>query len=557
MLPPARGGMVMRTAVIVLAATLTAAQAPAPASDDFTAALMRAWCSSGTEAAVAEAPEFRPRIIEGFGVGALDIAATPGAKAWFDYGLQSAWAFNHRGAVEAFKEAQRLDPSCAMCIWGEAWATGPTINFGIEPAQAAQMLARVEAAEALMESESDLNKALIAALRLRLSGAERRRDAKFADAMVALANSAPENNELQVLAADAEMIAGREPTIAMARLERVLARAPEHTGAIHFYIHAAEWAGENAKAEPYANRLGALAPGASHLIHMPSHTFYRLGRYREAGDVNLQAVRADERLLAGSGWDEPLEQLAYHGHNVHFGMSGAMMAGDRRVALELARHYEATWTTTSEEPSAYSEILFAAALIARARYADPQEVLALSAPSGGPYLNAMWHYARGEAYARLGDVAGVEREAAAMRVTGGGFRSYGGMRSMAQDLARVSRDVLNGRAAMLSQRHDVARRAFLRAARVQERAFPDGDPPLFWYPVRRSVAVALLEAGRAEEAAVEARKVLEDWPRDPMTLLVLARAERALGDEAAADAHEAAAREGWVGDVASVDARVI
>src|SRR5688572_11248269 len=117
------GVRVMRTAVIVLAAALAAAPAPAPASDDFTTLLMRAWCSSGSEGG--SAPEVRPTLVEGLGNGSLAIAANAEAKAWFDYGLQSAWAFNHRGAVEAFKEAQRLDPSCAMCVWGEAWAAGP------------------------------------------------------------------------------------------------------------------------------------------------------------------------------------------------------------------------------------------------------------------------------------------------------------------------------------------------------------------------------------------------------------------------------------------------
>lgn len=543
----------IRLAFVTLAAALVGASASP--GNTLSQLLLSSFCKTEIEAAPTAA-QSRPTMVSGFGSGAMDISANAEAKRWFDYGLQNAWAFNHAAAVAAFVEAQRLDPACAMCIWGEAWSGGPTINFPVDEATANGLLERVRAAEALATNESATNKALIDALRVRYSGNLNRRSGAFADAMVALANQTPNDDTLQVLAADAEMIADRAPEQAMSRLEQVLARAPEHTGAIHFYIHSAEWAGQNEKAEPYADRLGALAPAASHLIHMPSHTYYRLGRYREAGVANLEAVRADQRYLRDTSSDMPLEEVPYHSHNVHFGMGGAMMAGDGDLALELARHYESTWTKPVPEAD-YREVLKAAALLAQARYGEPAELLALAEPSGGAYLRGMWRYARGEALARQGDAAAVEREARAMQVEMRGFNAYGRRASNTRALVSISRDVLLGRAALLRDQPRDAHRYFQRAARLQERTFDGGDPPLFWYPVRRSAALALLEAGRAREAAIEARKVLEDWPNDPMTLVVLARAERSLGNAAAADAHSAAAQTGWAGDLGAVNERLI
>src|SRR5262249_32826017 len=81
-------------------------------------------------------------------------------------------------------------------------------------------------------------------------------------------------------------------------LERVLARNPGHAGAIHLYIHAVEASDRPKRAEPYADRLRGAIPGAGHLVHMPSHIYYRVGRYLDALEDNKTAVKVDEKYLA-------------------------------------------------------------------------------------------------------------------------------------------------------------------------------------------------------------------------------------------------------------------
>ncbi len=103
---------------------------------------------------------------------------------------------------------------------------------------------------------------------------------------------------------------------------------------------------------------------------------------------------------------------------------------------------------------------------------------------------------------------------------------------------------------MLDGQPAVAAQAYRKAAMIQERRLRMmSDPPGWWYPVRRSLAAALLQDGKPDQAAAEARQVLKTWPNDPVTLAVLAQAERKLGDGKAADQHLTQARRGWRGSL--------
>jgi hypothetical protein len=106
-------------------------------------------------------------------------------------------------------------------------------------------------------------------------------------------------------------------------LEAVLQRAPDDTGAIHFYIHATEMDGAGVRALPYAEKLQALAPAASHLVHMPSHTYFWAGRYRAAELSNLDAVEIDKLNAARLKLKGGVFGLVYHGHNVQYGEGAA------------------------------------------------------------------------------------------------------------------------------------------------------------------------------------------------------------------------------------------
>jgi hypothetical protein len=123
---------------------------------------------------------------------------------------------------------------------------------------------------------------------------------------------------------------GRTPKgkigVAMQTVEKVLGRNPNHPGAIHLYIHLTEASTTPERAEPYANRLASLMPGAGHLVHMGSHTFFRVGRYQDSTATNKQAVQVDEAYLARVK-AEGIYPYGYYPHNIHFVRPGA---DDRR-----------------------------------------------------------------------------------------------------------------------------------------------------------------------------------------------------------------------------------
>ncbi len=481
-----------------------------------------------------EAP---PKLLDGYGNGGFPVTTDVAeAQAYFINGMVLASAFAHKASIAAMKESTRLDPDCAMCLWGLAYTSGPTLNYGKDAEERVELLTMARKADKLAhrhgtERERALTHALLSRFR---PGDTKRRDRDYANATAGLAGRYPDDDMINVLAADATLIAAsKEEELkpaglkAMTFLEPVLARSPESTPAIHFYIHASEVGGRSADAEPYADRLTALAPAASHLIHMPSHTWYWVGRYQDAADANMRAVRIDQANAARLGHAEHggAFELPYHAHNVIFGLGGAMMAGDSRGALMLARPLIEN-AQDKEKASPFMQLYSAAGYFAVARFDDPLAVLALKEPKL-PYLKAAWHYARGEAFAYQRDVDAIraERDAIPAQLVEGEISDDN---RAPEQLLGITRAVLKGRIAALESRWADAADAYRDGAAIEET--PDfqlfSDPPAFWYPVRRDLAATLLASGDKSGALREAEATLKLRPKDPSTLAIIAKAQR-------------------------------
>lgn len=547
----------------ILAAGLMVALVPGFTQADATAPpiLALGLCASGLVDAVAKAdtPSAPVTLKSGYGASSWKITTrSPEAQAFFDNGLQLGHAFAHKAAVAAFEEAARRDPDCAMCLWGQAWAGGATINYTVDAETQGKMAALMARATTLAAKATPLEREMIAAMtaRYKQGGGKGPGDDAYAKAMDALARANPDDNELAVLAADALMVpaslrnAKANLPRAVELLEATLKRDPDSAPAIHFYIHATEMSGFTARAEPYADKLEALAPAASHLVHMPSHTYYWVGRYEDALQSNVRAARIDQANAKAQGFGDDAFKLFYHGHNVQFGMAGALMSGDADGGLALARSAIA-YAPQLKPDDAWNQMVAGAAYATSARLAPPEDVLALAEP-GQPYLKSMWRYARAEALGRQGDVAGLRREAAQVELGKGALKSFGDYAGQMAEATKLARLVLDGRAAMLDGRAQEAAKILRKAAELEEKRFADMTDPPIWYPARRSLAAALLASGDAEGAAREARATLVRRPADPITLNVLAQAERKLGQTAQADAHQAQARKGWSGDLSTV-----
>ena len=501
-------------------------------------------------------------LLAGYGSGGFAIrTANPEAQAYFSNGMQLAHAFAHEPAIAAFRRAVQLDPGCAMCVWGEAWSRGPTINYRIEAGKAVELAALADRAATLAVDHPPTERALIAALqkRYRDGGGDGAGDLAFAAAMDALARTAPDDDEIAVVAADAWMIPAshhderKHLDRAVELLAGVLARHPDDSAAIHFYIHATEMNGVGADALPYVQRLQALAPAASHLVHMPSHTWFWTGHFREAKQANVDAVAIDRANTLGDQAGDDLFDLPYHGHNVQFGTAGALMEGDGAAALALAAPVLARLPRI-KEGDAWPQVVLGSAYFAYGVHADRATMDALPDPGDRlPLARALWRYAHGEAAARRGDTTSLRRIAGELAGDARRLDGFGRFQPKAQALADVARDVLRGRLAMLDGRAGDAVAFYRKAATTQDDALDDiADPPIFWYPVRRSLAAALLSEGRHAEAAQEAKRVLVRWVGDPLSERILADVDVATGRPAQAQRWLDGTRVHWNGDVATV-----
>jgi tetratricopeptide (TPR) repeat protein len=426
---------------------------------------------------------------------------------------------------------------------------GAVMNFDAEADDFKSALEIAKRAQA--QARTPREKLLTAALVQRYSRAQDAAAERDFAAEILKANAigAPAQ-DLQLLAAEVVMTQRRRgdtlspealalASQAVALIEPVLAKAPNSSAAIHYYIHATEVAGHAQSALPYAERLAGLAPNASHLIHMAAHTFYHAGRYEDAATINAFAMRTDSDHLAETKTAKGLSAALYYEHNLNFGMAGALMSGDGALGLKFADHLQKAFKDSEFEKDgmSYDE---ARRFTIYARY-DPKRMLSLPEPaSEGPETVSFYHYARGEAFAALGDAKSLAAEGE--KITGDG-------RTM-----KIARAVLAGRLAMLQHHYGDAARAFEQAATEQDGYSPySWDPPNWWYPVRRSAAAAWLQAGQYQQAADAAEKSLTAWPSDPLALRVLSQAESHLGRTAKARGHDAQAIGLWMGDIAKVD----
>jgi len=278
--------------------------------------------------------------------------SVPLAQRYFDQGIRLYYAFNHAEAVRAFQEAQRLDPDCAMCWWGEALAYGPNINLPMDTPSAESAYAAIRQALARRSGESPLEQALLDALAVRYTAdtPEDRAhlDQAYADAMANVVSMYPGNHDSAVLYAEALMDLNPwdywttqgtpRPGMdtALGHLEDVITANADHPGACHFYIHAVEEVYPE-RAVPCAERLAELMPGAGHLVHMPGHIYIRVGRYLDAVATNQHAVHADEAYIQDQNPAIGMYTAGYYPHNYDFMAFAAMMIGQGELAIESAR----------------------------------------------------------------------------------------------------------------------------------------------------------------------------------------------------------------------------
>lgn len=522
-----------------------------------------------------ESPLRAPRLFDGLGGVHQPISTrVPEAQRYFDQGLALTYAFNHEAAIDSFREAARLDPKCAICWWGVAYASGPNINAPMGPQSAAQARRAAREAKRLAKHASPEERAWIEAIQVRYgddpeasAGPDRRaEDLAFADAMRALRRAQPDDLHVATLFAESLMDLSpwnywhddgspREHTEEAAEsLAFVLERDPNHVGALHFWIHLYERF-EPERAEAEADRLWQLAPAAGHLVHMPAHIYFRLGRYAESADVNQRAASAD---VAWFSWCRAPQAYAalYYTHNLHFLWASEMAQGNFDGALTAARRLVAQIREDQLADFPFLEDFLATPMLTFARFGEWDLVLGEPAPPASRrFHTAMWHYARGLAYARLRDLEAAEAERAALGAIAAdpqlGATIYDTSGGTAGERLGVARLHLDGEIAAARKRVGEAIEALEEAIAIQD-AMPYAEPPPFYVPMRQVLGGVLLDAGRASEAEAVFREDLRRHPNNGWSLYGLAKSLEKQGKRSQAHWAREGARHAW----ARADARL-
>ena len=487
----------------------------------------------------------------------------PRAQQFFDQGLRLYYGFNQDEATRAFREAARLDPTCAMAWWGVAATAGPDINFPMDEDHNKLALEAIAKAKALASGVSAAERAYIEALAVRYSAdpavSRAALDTAYAKAMSALSKRYPADVDARVLYAESMMDlnpwnqwthegAANPGTLEIvATLEAALNQHPEHPGANHFYIHAVEASPHPERALPAAERLKTLVPGAGHLVHMPSHIYARTGQFKEARLVNENAVAVDEKYIDE---EEPagLYPMMYYNHNIQFIWFTSCMEGRSADALAAARKMRGHLSDDMVRQMSMIELMPPYAIMTLARFGRWDEVLKEPMPPADlRYVSAVTHYARGLAFAATGKVGEARAELDSVRAVEA-IVPADQMVSInyALPLMRVAESALAGEIANAVKDPDGAVRN-LRIAVAAEDSLHYDEPPTWYYPTRQQLGAVLLAAGRAQEAESIYREDLKRHPENGWGLFGLAKSLRALGNAREAAGVEARFRKVWAG----------
>jgi tetratricopeptide (TPR) repeat protein len=461
------------------------------------------------------------------------------AQTYFDQGLRLAYGFNHDEAARSFARAAELDPSCAMCFWGVALTLGPNYNVPMLPERTHTMWQALGLARARASNATAVEKALIDALAHRYKGPEpivageqQRYNVAYADAMRDTAHRFPDDLDVQVLFAESLMDVNPwklwspdgEPAPGTLEitdtLELVLARAPDHPGANHYYIHAVEASSRPDKALPSAQRLAGLMPGAGHIVHMPAHIYQRVGRYAEASDHNRRAVQVDETYLRRT--TPPGYYPFYVGHNYGFLAYSSSMEGRAGESLTASRESAKAIPMALVCGMPGFDFFIAEPLLVMVRFGRWNELLVEPRPAEKHQVQSgLWLHAHGMALASLGrtDEASADLEA---------------LRKLRSDVPpelpanlNPAPHVLDVAVAMLAARIAEKQGQLTDAIRLYSEAvaFEDrlsyAEPADWFYPTRHFLGAALLDAKRPAEAETVYRLDIEKHPRNGWALFGL------------------------------------
>jgi tetratricopeptide (TPR) repeat protein len=466
------------------------------------------------------------------------------AQKYFDQGMQMVYAFTYPVAIRSFQEAERLDPNCAMCYWGEAQARGPFLNSRMTETNAPLAYEAAQHALQLIDQTDDpVEKALIQAMSIRYAeehnpDTRATLDSAYSQAMGDVYRAYPTDLDVAALYAESLMLLNTQRAFYSTSdpfvqsfhrvLEGALAQDITHPGACHLYIHATEATEVAYKAEACADLLMTEIPGASHLNHMPSHTYNVIGRWGKAVRANAMAWRSDEATAFGEG-------VSYAAtHNLHMLFYAGSMDGQSKVSTAAAEEYA---RQVNGGQYYLAMVLF--------RFGEWRKILDLTEPPEQPLQRGLWESSRGYAHLRTGS---PDSAAVYLAMVDEKAQTLGDTVLMrnhpASALLGITGDILRGEILRSEGRLDEAIEVFQRAEQTHLGLRYDEPEPLN-FSAGDWLGDALLEAGRYIEAERVYRTALDQHPNNGWSYFGLEKALRGQGRNSEADQAHADFQRVW------------
>ncbi len=342
-------------------------------------------------------------------------SCSPTVAPQFDRAVALLHSFEFGASIRAFNQVLAADSTCAMADWGIALSrwSNPMAAGNRSVAQLQQGRQAVDAATRLGVHASERERGYIHAVSQLYDDFEhkdqRTRVVAYASAMNELAMRQPADTEAMIFYA-ISLTASAPPTDktyanqlkAGAILEPLWAKQPNHPGLAHYIIHTYDYPPLADKARAAAERYASIAPSAAHALHMPSHTFTRVGMWEESVAANKRSMNV--ALSTGS--------IAEALHAADYAMYANLQLGrdsDAKAILDglpaLAARFDPNAITGAAPGSAG---VFALAAIP-ARWALERGAWAEAAAlepkaSAYPYTEAMTYFARALGASHIGDV---------------------------------------------------------------------------------------------------------------------------------------------------------
>lgn len=471
-----------------------------------------------------------PRILPGLGNLHYPVSTTSlKAQEFFEQGLRLVYGFNHWEAIQAFREAGRLDPQCAMAYWGLALAYGPNLN-DVNPKDRERIaFEAIQKAIAKKGTVSPVEKDMIDALAARYNGkAYDNRDSlnqAYASAMLTLAKKYPDDAEVQTLAVDAVMNTMPwdywEPngsprartTEAKTILEGVLKKFPNHPGAHHLYIHLVEASPKPEEALPSAKFLETAMPGAGHIVHMPAHIYIRTGDYARSIEANQKAVKVDEDYLSSSA-NRGAYRIGYYPHNIDFISYSSYMEGRSSLGIQTAMKLAYKGSLIAANNPVFGQYYGAEPMIAYVRFGKWNEILSLPDPDASlTYQHILWRFARGMALARTGYAAAARIEAAKLDSLSKleALKTFQFSFNPVSQIVQVPLHLLKGEILIREGKLPEGVAEQQEAVRAED-ALRYYEPPDWKIPARHFLGASLADAGKFADAE---KVYLDDLKKNP------------------------------------------